>query len=252
MPDPFAGPKSLLRHAEDHVSNLSAKINAFMDEKPWAVVIEKDLDGTTNLYKVKFTDDLAWNTPNVFFDAVINLRAVLDQTAYATALLNKVADPKSAKFPFGPTEDDMLRNAKGGCKDLPPEITKLFIGFKPYRGGNNPLWTLNELANTPKHKIMVPVFLQAPRVKMNRMSGSGTFGFGAPRWDREKNEFVFASAPDGVEVSYDDDFAITVTLDHVDEIIRGQHPIRVLNGCGSWAKTVLGETEELCRKLGVI
>jgi hypothetical protein len=47
---------------------------------------------------------------------------------------------------MGPTEDAVRNNAKGGCKDLPAEITMLFEGFKPYKGGNNALRALNEIA----------------------------------------------------------------------------------------------------------
>jgi len=158
MADLFASPKNMLRRAKYHINDLNTQISAFMHDKPWSHVIEKDVDGITDLHKVKFNKRLSDDLPGIVFDAANNLRPVLDQMAFAIAVVHTgKINPTSAKFPFGPTESKMLNNANGGCKDLPPVIQALFEGFRPYKRGNDALWALNELANTPKHKILIPL-----------------------------------------------------------------------------------------------
>jgi len=219
----------MLNRAKRHLADLEAQINAFVRDKPWTVVIEKEPDGVTNSFKVKFTKRLAEDLPNVVFDCANNLRSGLDQIAFAIGVKHTgVSNPKSAKFPFGPTEADMLNNKKGGCKDLPTEIADFFAAFKPYKGGNNTLWALNELCNAPKHKMIYPLSL-----------GSGTVGLGgnfavagglrlippARGWNSEKNEIIFATFPDGgTQGNPNFNIAFTVAFDEVDEVIRGQNP----------------------------
>jgi hypothetical protein len=158
MTDLFSSSKLMMCRARHHIGDLANQINAFMDGKPWTHLVENNVDGTKNLHKIKFTKRLPEDTSCMVFDAANNIRSVLDQMAFAIAVKHTgIIKPKSAKFPFGPTEFDMLNNSKGACKDLPPEISSLFESFRPYKGGNNLLWALNELANTPKHETIVPV-----------------------------------------------------------------------------------------------
>ena len=83
MGDAFKSPKSMLGRAKRHLAELEAQVKAFMRDKPWSMVVEKDANGTTNLLKIKFTKRLTDDMPNVVFDCASNLRSVLDQIAYA-------------------------------------------------------------------------------------------------------------------------------------------------------------------------
>ncbi len=256
MADIFKSPKSMIRHAERHIAEFQARINAFFHDKPWAIVVEKDSDGVTNVLKVKFTKELSDELPHLVFDAANNLRSALDQIAFVVGVKHKGIDsPKSAKFPFGPTEADMLNNLAGGCKDLPTEIRDLFKGFKPYKGGNNALWALNELCNTPKHKILYPAVMEGGVVGFGR--GGFTIGSGGlhirRRWDSEKNEMEFARWPEGA-LQGDPNFQVTfgVTLGDVDQVIRGQEPVMMLYIMTNAVNSVLMATEAECRRIGLI
>jgi hypothetical protein len=246
----------MLGRAKRHLADLEAQINIFVRDKPWNMVIEKDVDGITNLVKVKFTERLAEDLPNIVFDCVNNLRAVLDQMAFAIARKHTgLSSPKSAKFPFGPCEADMLKNASGGCKDLPTEIRDFFIAFKPYKGGNNTLWAMNELCNAPKHKIIYPIVIGGGMVGAGGNFTIGKEGllFGTRGWDSEKNEIIFAKYRDGA-IQGDPKFNVTFTvaLDDVDEVIRGQHPIKVLRAMTGEVERVLVGTERECRRVELI
>jgi len=253
MADLFASPKQMFRRAKHHISDLSTQIDAFTHDKPWSHVVEKNVDGITD-HKVKFNKRLSDDLPSIAFDAANNLRSVLDQMAFAIAVNHTgINNPKSAKFPFGPTKPDMINNAKGACKDLPPIIQVLFESFCPYKGGNNALWALNELANTPKHKMIVPLAIGGGITTVTPKGlVTGSITILPPQWDREKNEIVFLSAGHGSQISYDANVSYTVALDDIDEIIRGQHPVAVLNAMASEVERVLMTTEAECRRIGLI
>jgi hypothetical protein len=256
MADIFKSPKSMLGRAKRHLADLEAQINAFSHDKPWNIVIEKDVDGITNVVKVRFTERLSEELPHVFFDCVNNLRPALDQAAFAIGRKHVGhSNPKSAKFPFGPTETDMLNNAAGGCKDLPPEIRDLFKGFKPYKGGNNALWAMNELCNAPKHKMLYPIVIGGAGLGLggNFMVGSGGLQMGPQRWDSEKNEMEFARFPDGaIHGNPNFNVAFTIALDDVDEVIRGQHPVKALRAMTGEVERILVASERECRRIGLV
>ena len=255
MADIFKSPKSMLSRAKRHLADLEAQIKAFMHDKPWNVVIEKDVDGTTNVLKIKFTKRLSEDLPHIIFDCANNLRSALDQAAFAIGIKHMGSQPKAAKFPFGPSERDMLNNLAGGCKDLPAEIRDLFKGFKPYKGGNNAIWALNELCNAPKHKTLYPVVIGSGGASLggNFAIGSGGIRLQSPAWDSEKNEVEFVRFPDGaIQGNPNFNFALTVAFDEVDEVIRSQNPIGALRAMTGEVERILVATERECRRIQLI
>jgi hypothetical protein len=253
MADLFESPKSLLRRANHHIDDLERQVRAFGDDNEWTYVTEKDTDGVTNIHKLKFAKTLFEHMPNTVFDAANNGRSVLDQTAYIVAQQAGTENPKSAKFPFGPTEADMINNARGGCKDVPSEIVSLFISFKPYKGGNNAIWGLNELANTPKHKLLYPITmgsgLSVRNVVLQNVLNPMTL---RPTWDREKYELILLRVPPGTQVQYNVDLKLAIALDDVDEVLRGQRPVGLLRTMTAEVERVLMATEAECRRIGLI
>lgn len=254
MANIFKSPRTMVGRAKHHLADLEAQINAFAKDKPWTQVVETDLDGIGQILKVKFTKRLSDDLPHIIFDCVNNLRPALDQAAFGIAVKHTGnANPKSAKFPFGPTETDMLNNLAGAGKDLPTEIRELFKGFKPYKGGNNALWAMNELCNAPKHKIIYPVTIGG------RIGMGGNAAISKPiilggGWDREKNEITLAriTDPSGVDGQLNFNGTFAVALDDVDEVIRGQNPVAVLRTMVGEVERVLVATERECRRIGLI
>jgi hypothetical protein len=243
----------MLARAKRQVADLDTQIKAFAKEKPWSHVVEKDPTGATDIHKVKFTARLSDDLPHIVFEAANNLRAVLDQLGFAAANLAGNKDPKSCKFPVGPTKEAMLNNSKGGCKDLPAEIRTLFEGFNPYKGGNNTIWALNELANGPKHKLLSPIAIGGSGMFVKSLTVvGGPMVIPFPRWDSDKNEIEFLRTGAGADVQYNINIAFSVALDNVEEVIRGQHPVTALSTMGGEVDRILAATEAECRRIGLL
>ena len=250
MPDDlFESPKTMLRWGKKRIGDLNTEIQAFAKDQPWSYIVEPDIQAQQYLHKIVFTARLTDDLPNILFDATNNLRSTLDQIAFAIAVKHTGnSSPTSAKFPFGPTEVDLGNNAKGGCKDLPPEIRDFFVGFKPYEGGNDSLWTLNKLANTPKHMTLVPLFIGGGIIIGDR--SNPPYQVIQKKWHRDRNEIVFCTTSENVRLQAE--CRVAVAFDDIDQTIRGKHPVGVLNAMAGEVEHVLVCAEAECRRIGLL
>jgi hypothetical protein len=239
----------MIQWGKKRTIDLSTEIKSFAKDEPWSYVIEPDGDSGQYRHKLVFTERITEHLPNILFDAASNLRAALDQIAFAIAVKHTgMAEPKSAKFPFGSTEDDLGNNARGGCKDLPPAIRDLFVVFKPHEGGNDSLWALNKLANTPKHMALVPMFVGAGIIIGSRLRPPYTVI--QKKWHRDRNEIVFMTSDYGGQ--FETEFRIAVAFNEIDQTIRAKHPVGVLNTMAGEVERVLMAAEAECRRIGLI
>lgn len=76
----------------------------------------------------------------------------------------------------------------GRCKHLPKKIVDLLRAFKPYKGGDNRLWALNELCNTNKHASIRPVAIASGGIEYRNITANDRASVIPPVWDRAKNE----------------------------------------------------------------
>jgi len=243
----------LVERAKQQIADLREKINTFSDGRTWTHLVEKDVDGVTDIHKVRFPPNPSREWTHIVFEAVNNLRSALDQIAFNVAILVGKPNAKAAKFPFGPTEADMLNNLAGGCKDLPPEIRAVFRGFDPYKGGNNVLWALNELVNTNKHKLLIPVAMTSTRIQIPDAMNANAFASNVGTYDASKNEMTLLKvAVGGQHLKYNMEITPTIAIDHTEDIIRGQHPITLLDAMANEIERVGMATEAECRRLGLL
>jgi hypothetical protein len=275
MVDHFASPRLTISRAQHHIDDLTAKINEFVTTQPWSHAVEQDLTARQDVHRIRFARRLPDDLPCIVFDAANNLRAVLDQSGYASAIASGKVDPKGTQFPFG---DDLAGIEKtvigrGRCKDLPPEILTLFMSFNPYKGGNNALWALNKLCNAKKHCALVPFdigranlhSMQVTQLKpVFRDDGMvdltyqiKTKGFVAgmsrenPDWDPDKYEITLARFPLNESPNYQARVALNVTFDGV-ETQRGKPAVLLLREMMGIVDRILSVTEAECRRLGFI
>jgi hypothetical protein len=275
MHDIFESPRLTILRAQHHINDLNAKINEFVSNQPWSHKVEADpLNPAYEVHKVVFERRLPVDLPNIVFDAANNLRAVLDQCGYASAVAGGKIEPKRCQFPFG--DDAAGIDAvigRGRCKDLPPGILALFRSFSPYKGGNNALWALNRLCNTKKHCALIPFDIGRARIsdgKVTQVSPvfradgmvevtyqfneTGYIGGMSVRnrdWDRDKYEITLARIPHIISSNYKANVALNVALDGV-ETQSGKPAVAVLRDMMGIVDSVLSATEAECRRLRLI
>lgn len=275
MSDLFASPRLTILRAQHHINDLTGKINEFVTNQPWSHRAESNAaDPTQEVHKIVFERRLPADLPNIVFDAANNLRAVLDQSGYASAVASGKIDPKNTQFPFGDDPaglDQVIR--RGRCKDLPSEILGLFRSFRPYRGGNDILWALNKLCNAKKHCALVPFNLGRANIGAMEVAKLApvfrpdgmvdvtwnvkTHGFTGgmsvknPDWNADKYEITLAKIPREIGRNYKANVDLNVAIDGVDTQ-QGKPAVGLLNDMMRVIDGILAATETECRRLGFI
>jgi len=167
MADIFRSAKSVFRRANHHITDLQSIIQGFAPgDKPYLQRTDHDPQSGKFIHKAIFDESFADDISCLFFDAVNNLRASLDQMTFAVAMKHRPSrDPEAfAPFPFASDDTYWPNRIKGLANDIPAEICAIFERFKPYKGGNDALWSLNYVANIKKHAILIPAGFGGKRI----------------------------------------------------------------------------------------
>ena len=99
------------------------------------------------------------NIPLVAGDVIHNMRSALDHAIYEIA----GGDGKNMRniyFPFGKSLDSFknnLNNLNKKSSNLSDNVKSFLLELKPYKGGNDVLYTLHELDIMDKHRMLVIV-----------------------------------------------------------------------------------------------
>jgi hypothetical protein len=257
MADVFYSSRLTLVHAQQHIQNFNVLVNDFVDGQPWAQVTETDSDTGEHIHKIKFTRQLPQMLPCILFDIANSLRATLDQAGYASALASGSTKLEKTNFPFADSLINLNNNIDGPrnvCRDLPQTVTALFRGFKPYKGGNDPLWALNKLCNTKKHCSLVPLGIERTMILYRTATiGNSVEGLSlandSRRWNSEKNEITLFKAPPGMTPKVDAEVTFNIAIDGIDTI-AGEQVAHVLHSMSGIVERILLATEAECRRLG--
>ena len=253
MTDIFADPKLLLAGANEDINELEGQIRAFFDPTPYARVVEHNPKTGFDTHKLKLTKKFPESLSRRAAHIAADLRSTLDQAGFACAKASGNTRLKNTYFPFAPTVADIDRVIRGRCKDLPPEIVTLFRSFNAYRGGDDLLWALNEIANSRKHRIIVPIGqgTGGGMIKNFRCPGRlKSMGF-PPRWDTIKNEVILCEVAHDSNTTYNLSISFYVGFGKID-VVGGKPVDRVLNALSSKVSGILSATEAEATRIGLI
>jgi hypothetical protein len=253
MSDPFESSHRKIAWAEKRLTDLEGEIGDFTALNPYTRVVEPHPDQPGHVvHKIKLTKAVPEHFANIVGEVVDSLRSALDNAGYTVALAVAPpgTDPKNTAFPFARSAAQMA-NALGRSKDIPQQIQSLFCGFQPYLGGDDLLWSLNEICNTNKHKILIPIGNGVIRSGA-LVKGTGFFRMPDPHvWDRAKNEMVIITLGPGAEYDYKFDFAFFVAFNEI-EVVDGKPVLAVLNALGRKVYSILAGIETEARRIGLI
>jgi hypothetical protein len=255
MPDPLESSKRKLERAKEHFDDLKGKITEFINLEPYEQVVEPhpDKSGYT-VHKIKLTQPLPAFIGDIAGDMVHNLRSALDNAGYAVAVAAAppgAKEPKYTAFPFAGSVSELSNSIGGRCKDIPQQIQSLFCGFQPYPRGNEYLWALNELCNTDKHKIAIPVGQAAVAVERTSVSGTGFFSMPRPHiWDSTKNEMELITLGPDAQFNYELNFRLYVALGDI-KVVGGKELLRTLDAMGSIVERILMAIEAEARRIKI-
>lgn len=255
MPDPFASPRLLLTRAKKNFAKLKRSAKAFVKKEPYEMFCEANADNPDLVtYKVRMTKEL----PDVISEhtghIVNGLRSSLDHALHVIARASgcKKRQP-DAHFPFSKDFDHFENNLKGRCKDVPQEIWPLLRSFQPYKGGEDFLFALNEVCNSNKHAIVVPIVNGSFAAGISAM-GTGFITMPCdPKWDHAKNEMELITVSRTTTEKFEYKFNLVGDILFGEVGLLTHHPILPNIVKFIWmVGIILDEIETESRRLGIV
>ena len=191
MPEtPLRGPKLKIERAKRHIHDLHSVIVTFIQSNPYRMFEEDNPDGVSKNIKVQLRGRIPDDIGLIAADAVHNLRVSLDQMACRLAEANGVSSTAGVYFPFGKDAQIFEAQIKEKIKKLHPDAIDMIRGLKAYPGGNDLLWSLNELDITDKHREIVAIGM----LEVDTESGCVYFQNGGKKQEKSKeDEITFIS-----------------------------------------------------------
>lgn len=253
MIDPFGSPKRRIARARQHIESIRTGINAFFKSQPYAKVAERNARGFEE-HKVKLTRPIPDEITDFSFEAIEALRSALDQAVHPIAVACGVKRPDDISFPVANSAVDFENLLKGRAKDLPPDIMALFRSFKPYQGGNEPIWALNRVRRQGAHRLIVPVGTVSGGVFGNFQQSSPLplTIYNNPKWDSEKNEVIYAVTGPHSNLQYTFEIAFYIAFGQVEGGLAGQPVLESLEDMAVEVERLVLAIEAESRRLSII
>lgn len=161
----LSGSHRKIERADRHIQELNASLIAFFKTDFYRLQINPNAAGQDVL--TFDSKPLPCDIPLVIGDAIHNLRAALDLMACEIVVKAGGTCTRYTNFPVRDTRQELVGTLNGGeIKVAGQDICDLILDvIKPYKGGNDPLWSLHQLDIIDKHRLLIPV------VSVTQLSG---------------------------------------------------------------------------------
>lgn len=162
-----------IKRAKEHFRDLKGQTRAFLDSNPYRVACNVDPQSLKPVYylaSVKQTPDCL---PLIAGDVIQNLMSALDHLAYQIVCSDTGDKPPNPNWIYFPIADDAEKyEAKkaGKIQGARKETFDAIDALKPYKGGNDLLWTLYRLNNIEKHRLLLTIGSLAAGIHLGQVS----------------------------------------------------------------------------------
>ncbi len=220
--DLLCDPKLKIERAKSHVNDLTREVRAFINSKPHRI-IEKPYSYRGQKRTCVFLK-LRRNIPDVIpliaADAVHNLRVSLDQLTYRLAQINGYPNSTNTYFPVARCAQVFKSESRRKLRRLDPVAQEMINRLKPYKGGNNLLWSLHALDIADKHRIVVPVGSANFGTNISQLSRSEHIRVYPRNWDSLNDQSKLWSMP--TDTHPQGDFKLRLDIEFREVALQGR------------------------------
>jgi hypothetical protein len=156
----FEGSRQRINRANQHIRDLKAALEAYCKTDFCRIGVEADQKVGVSVLGLEIKRQLPGDVPLMLGDAVHNLRAALDSLACDIVRSGQKQPTRYTRFAFESSQEKLVTSlAAGTLKAARPDLLDLIVGtIKPYKGGDDSLYGLNELDIDERNRPIVPVF----------------------------------------------------------------------------------------------
>jgi hypothetical protein len=156
-PGPLLAPFAKIERAKAQVSDVESRIQLWAQSNPYSVVSKINPHDPREEVWSFIPKPIGFDLPVVIGEILHNIRSPLDQMLSAVAEMKRGTSDGVA-FPFGKTANIFEHSLAKQKKLLPAEAIDVIRALKPYKGGDDLLWAINELNRGDKHRPkLIPV-----------------------------------------------------------------------------------------------
>jgi len=150
-----------VERAKKHISDLQVACKAFFDTNPYVIGTYSDLKTRDSVYYLVSDATIPTEISVIAGDTLQNLRSSLDHLAYQLFLIHNARNVSTHRvyFPIAKSLDKYNEQRAVIMKGMGQRALDGLDALKPYKGGNETLWRLNQLNNTDKHRLLITVGL---------------------------------------------------------------------------------------------
>ncbi len=179
---PLYASQEKIKRASSKLDNIKSMIFDYLQTNPYNVVIKRE--GAFTYIIARLEKDIPIDIGHEITETVVHLRSALDKMTISLVKSNG-RGASGIGFPFGGLNNDNGKpepfpsgrmTRKGGIKEkLTADQWSLIEAQRPYPGGNDILWSVNQIANQDKHgeNLVTP----SPN-----LANSFSFGSASPGW----------------------------------------------------------------------
>ncbi len=157
MAGSFRGARSKLKRADTHIADAEKLIAVFLASVPFEMKRELVAVKGVEQLALRAVKEVPCDLEPIAADAIHNLRAALDLMMCDLWRLNHATNIANAKFPFTKKAESFQARLIEMTSPLPQRDRDIIAKYKPYRGGDDLLWSLHEMDISDKHREIVAV-----------------------------------------------------------------------------------------------
>jgi hypothetical protein len=208
-----------INRAKQHITDLRAEFDAFLDANPhtYDIKYEYDPNEYSQMRDLRISIDFGKGVraPEILGlligDAVHNLRSALDHLTWELIGPTNGPQDKSLSFPMRDTRAN-YESAIAGLQATPAPIKKFLRGFEAYgRGDGEALYGLHILDRTDKHRVINPI-IAAAKISGLRDHRDGIIHPDTIAGIGDDGEAVFPIHFRSIPIEGDPDFKITLDV----------------------------------------
>ena len=159
MTHPLDGCRAKIERANKHIQDLESALKTFAEGDAYKV--GSQYDAKAGILSIVFADvrDLPPEVSIVVGEALYQQRSALDHLVWQLVLRNNRTPPAKSGFPIFTTVQGYETRSPSMIEGIGPSAAARIKALQPFHRGaarqSDPLWSLQELYNTDKHRLLL-------------------------------------------------------------------------------------------------
>jgi len=157
----FEGSRLRINRANQHIRDLKAALEAYCKTDFCRIGVDAEAREGISVLRLETIRPLPGDVPLMLGDAIHNLRTALDFLACDIVRSGGKQPTRYTRFVFDSSREKLVVGlASGPMKAARPDLLDLIVDkIRPYKGGDEALYGLNDLDIDERHRPIVPVFV---------------------------------------------------------------------------------------------